>query len=57
MEYWFHMGGRRPRIFAPGIVVTLPFALNHMTAPTLGWEHFLDLARGLGCAGWSSAMT
>ncbi len=31
--------------------MTLPFALNHMTAPTLGWEHFLDLARGLGCAG------
>ncbi len=29
----------------------LPFALNHMTAPRLGWEAFLDLASGLGCAG------
>ena len=29
----------------------LPFALNHMTAPTLGWEPFLDLAKGLGCMG------
>ncbi len=29
----------------------LPFALNHMTAPKLGWQAFLDLAQGLGCAG------
>jgi 2-keto-myo-inositol isomerase len=29
----------------------LPFALNHMTAPNLGWEPFLDLAKGLGCLG------
>ncbi len=29
----------------------LPFALNHMTAPNLGWEDFLDLASGLGCVG------
>ena len=29
----------------------LPFALNHMTAPNLGWEAFLDLAKGLGCVG------
>jgi 2-keto-myo-inositol isomerase len=29
----------------------LPFALNHMTAPALGWEAFLDLAKGLGCVG------
>ncbi len=29
----------------------LPFALNHMTAPKLGWEAFLDLARDLGCVG------
>ena len=29
----------------------LPFALNHMTAPRLGWEAFLDLAKGLGCVG------
>jgi len=29
----------------------LPFALNHMTAPSLGWESFLDLAAGLGCVG------
>lgn len=29
----------------------LPFALNHMTAPRLGWEAFLDLAQGLGCTG------
>ena len=29
----------------------LPFALNHMTAPNLAWEPFLDLARGLGCVG------
>jgi len=31
--------------------MTLPFALNHMTTPHLGWEAFLDLAAGLGCAG------
>jgi 2-keto-myo-inositol isomerase len=29
----------------------LPFALNHMTAPRLGWQPFLDLAAGLGCVG------
>ena len=29
----------------------LPFALNHMTAPRLGWEAFLDLAQALGCVG------
>ena len=29
----------------------LPFALNHMTAPRLGWEAFLDLATSLGCVG------
>jgi 2-keto-myo-inositol isomerase len=29
----------------------LPFALNHMTTPTLGWEAFLDLAQSLGCVG------
>ncbi len=29
----------------------LPFALNHMTAPNLGWEPFLDLAKSLGCVG------
>ena len=29
----------------------LPFALNHMTAPRLPWEAFLDLAKGLGCVG------
>jgi hypothetical protein len=29
----------------------LPFALNHMTAPTLGWEAFLDPANGLACVG------
>lgn len=29
----------------------LPFALNHMTTPRLGWEAFLDLARSLGCVG------
>jgi 2-keto-myo-inositol isomerase len=29
----------------------LPFALNHMTAPDLGWEAFADLARDLGCVG------
>lgn len=29
----------------------LPFALNHMTAPRLGWQAFLDLAAGLGCVG------
>jgi 2-keto-myo-inositol isomerase len=29
----------------------VPFALNHMTAPNLGWEGFLDLAHGLGCIG------
>ncbi len=29
----------------------LPFALNHMTTPRLGWEAFLDLAAALGCVG------
>jgi 2-keto-myo-inositol isomerase len=29
----------------------LRFALNHMTAPNLGWEAFLDLAQSLGCVG------
>ena len=29
----------------------LPFALNHMTAPKLHWQAFLDLARDLGCVG------
>ncbi len=29
----------------------LPFALNHMTAPNMAWEPFLDLAKGLGCVG------
>ncbi|MES2970144.1 MAG: TIM barrel protein [Pseudomonadota bacterium] len=29
----------------------LPFALNHMTTPKLGWEGFLDLAQSLGCVG------
>jgi 2-keto-myo-inositol isomerase len=27
------------------------FALNHMTAPRLGWEAFLDLSKALGCVG------
>jgi 2-keto-myo-inositol isomerase len=31
--------------------VTLSFALNHMTAPNLAWEGFLDLAKDLGCIG------
>lgn len=29
----------------------LPFALNHMTAPKLGWQAFLDLAKDLDCIG------
>ena len=29
----------------------LPFALNHMTTPKLGWQAFLDLAQSLGCVG------
>jgi 2-keto-myo-inositol isomerase len=29
----------------------LPFALNHMTAPKLNWQAFLDLAQDLGCIG------
>lgn len=29
----------------------LPFALNHMTVPRLGWEAFLGLAADLGCMG------
>lgn len=29
----------------------LPFALNHMTAPNMAWEPFLDLAKRLGCVG------
>jgi 2-keto-myo-inositol isomerase len=31
--------------------MTLPFALNHMTTPHLGWHAFLDLAADLGCTG------
>lgn len=31
--------------------MTLPFALNHMTTPRLGWQTFLDLASELGCVG------
>jgi 2-keto-myo-inositol isomerase len=31
--------------------MTLPFALNHMTTPRLGWQAFLDLAADLGCVG------
>ena len=27
------------------------FAINHMTAPKLGWEAFLNLAQDLGCVG------
>ena len=27
------------------------FALNHMTAPRLGWEAFLDLTQSLNCVG------
>lgn len=29
----------------------LPFALNHMTAPKLGWQAFLKLAKDLDCVG------
>lgn len=29
----------------------LPFALNHMTVPRMGWEAFLDLSKALGCVG------
>ncbi len=29
----------------------LPFALNHMTTPRLGWQAFLSLAQDLGCVG------
>lgn len=29
----------------------LPFALNHMTTPRLGWAEFVDLAARLGCVG------
>ena len=29
----------------------LPFSLNHMTTPKLGWQAFLDLAQDLGCVG------
>ncbi len=31
--------------------MTLPFALNHMTCPRLGWQAFLDLSVDLGCVG------
>jgi 2-keto-myo-inositol isomerase len=31
--------------------MTLPFALNHMTTPRLGWQALLDLAADLGCVG------
>ena len=29
----------------------LPFALNHMTAPNLDWQAFIDLSADLGCVG------
>ena len=29
----------------------LPFALNHMTAPRMGWEAFVDLSQALNCVG------
>ena len=29
----------------------LPFALNHMTAPKMRWEAFLDLSQALNCVG------
>lgn len=55
MEYEFHMGRREsdPNLLPKpwGEALSLPFALNHMTVPTLGWEGFLDLARDLGCVG------
>ena len=31
--------------------MSLPFALNHMTCPGLGWQAFVDLAAELGCVG------
>lgn len=31
--------------------MSVTFALNHMAAPRLGWESFLDLSASLGCAG------
>lgn len=31
--------------------MSLPFALNHMTAPGLGWQAFVELAAHLGCIG------
>ncbi len=29
----------------------LPFAINHMTVPTLGYRAIFSLARALGCMG------
>lgn len=49
MEYQFHEANApADRGVRFGM---LPFALNHMTAPRLGWEAFLDLAASLGCVG------
>ena len=47
MEYQFHCHGGGPR----GRVEMLPFALNHMTTPRLGWRGLVDLAARLGCVG------
>ena len=49
MEYQFHNAATGT--CQQGESDMLPFALNHMTAPRLGWEAFLDLAAGLGCVG------
>src|SRR3989338_6145507 len=50
MEYQFHNGAKLvPTRWRPSRM--LPFALNHMTTPNLGWEAFLDLAKDLGCVG------
>ncbi|MGL5010703.1 MAG: TIM barrel protein [Paracoccaceae bacterium] len=40
-----------PDGIAPDMTSTLPFALNHMTAPRLDWRAFADLAAALGCVG------
>jgi 2-keto-myo-inositol isomerase len=48
MEYQFHNAAKGA---AGGFCSMLPFAMNHMTAPRLGWQAFLDLSARLGCMG------
>jgi 2-keto-myo-inositol isomerase len=51
MEYTFQQRSIRNIESENFIAMALPFALNHMTCPNLGWKDFLALAADLGCVG------